>query len=205
MLLNRFEFALMTSPIRALIQEIYEMKKCAGSPVRKLSARPWRSVCGSGAGSAMIMKYFSPARLTCIDPDRKMISLARQRSRNGPVTFQVMDASELSFNDASLDAVFVFGAMHHIPDPSWKRAIGEIHRVLKDGRQLIIEDMSAETFQHGSGRLLKPFMSHPYDKMLRVGEFREFLEGTGFKILSFVQESFLGFRYFSLAARKIPL
>jgi ubiquinone/menaquinone biosynthesis C-methylase UbiE len=205
MLLNRFEFALMTSPIRALIQEKYEMKKLRRIAGTEDIGEALEIGCGSGAGSAMIMKYFSPARLTCIDPDRKMISLARQRSRNGPVTFQVMDASELSFNDASLDAVFVFGAMHHIPDPSWKRAIGEIHRVLKDGRQLIIEDMSAETFQHGSGRLLKPFMSHPYDKMLRVGEFREFLEGTGFKILSFVQESFLGFRYFSLAARKIPL
>jgi len=49
----------------------------------------------------------------------------------------VCDATRLAYPDASFDAVYSFGVLHHIPDV--ERAVDEIHRVLKpDGHLLVM-------------------------------------------------------------------
>ena len=47
----------------------------------------------------------------------------------------VMDATAMRFPDATFDAVYSFGVLHHIPNV--ERAVVEIHRVLKKGGLLL--------------------------------------------------------------------
>jgi SAM-dependent methyltransferase len=53
-----------------------------------------------------------------------------------PGTFQIADAENLDFADASFDRVYSHGVLHHTPDTA--RAISEIHRVLKPGGQAMV-------------------------------------------------------------------
>ena len=48
----------------------------------------------------------------------------------------VMDATAMRFPDATFDAVYSFGVLHHIPNV--ERALVEIHRVLKKGGLLLL-------------------------------------------------------------------
>jgi ubiquinone/menaquinone biosynthesis C-methylase UbiE len=55
-----------------------------------------------------------------------------------------MDASKLDFPDNHFDAVFDFGIIHHIPN--WKDCIQELKRVLKPNGEVILEELSIDTF-----------------------------------------------------------
>lgn len=46
------------------------------------------------------------------------------------------DATKLPFADSSIDCVYSFGVLHHIPEI--EKVIGEIHRVLKPGGKVMI-------------------------------------------------------------------
>src|SRR5207247_3967811 len=50
--------------------------------------------------------------------------------------FQVADAENLDYADASFDRVYSHGVLHHTPDTA--RAIREIHRVLKPGGRAFV-------------------------------------------------------------------
>lgn len=52
-----------------------------------------------------------------------------------PGTVQVMSATATRFPDATFDAVYTFGVLHHIPEVN--KAISEIHRILKPGGELL--------------------------------------------------------------------
>lgn len=72
-----------------------------------------------------------------------MIERAKRRVKVPHIAFEVGDASNLMFEDASFDAIFDFGIIHHIPN--WQDSLKELHRLLKPGGQLILEDLSIDT------------------------------------------------------------
>src|SRR5260221_2354715 len=92
--------------------------------------------CGLGTDGAQFAK--AGADYTGIDLTEAAIGLARTRFEISglPGTFQVADAENLDFADASFDRVYSHGVLHHTPDTA--RAICEIHRVLKPGGQAIV-------------------------------------------------------------------
>lgn len=61
--------------------------------------------------------------------------------------------------------------------------MGELKRVLKPGGELLISDSSIETFETFTGRIMKQFLSHPYDKMFQEEEFTSYLKTVGFRIV----------------------
>lgn len=90
--------------------------------------------CGRGAGDAIILREFKPAVLHATDLDIGMIRRADKYLSPGhkqTISLSAADALHLPFRDESLDAVFGFGVLHHIPD--WRRSVLEIARVLKPG------------------------------------------------------------------------
>ncbi|MCP5054760.1 MAG: class I SAM-dependent methyltransferase, partial [bacterium] len=201
MKLNTIEFLLMNNPFRSYIQEKYELPKLMN--MLPSTAGNFDSVleigCGSGNGSTLIKKYFNPPHITGVDLDEKMIRKAQERVPDTSMTFLVMDASKLSFADQTFDAVFNFGVIHHIPN--WKDCISEVRRVLKHGGQLIMEDLSLDTFSGFPGRLWKLLLAHPYREMYSTGEFVDQLEKAGFIINDFKTSNPLKMiRYFSLVA-----
>jgi len=202
MKLNRLEFIAMNNPVRAYIQEKYEIRILRSMTQAVNSGTVLEIGCGNGTGSRLIKKYFSPQRIIAIDLDERMIDIARNRNRDSSVTYRVMDALKLDFDNEQFDAAFDFGIIHHIAD--WKRCIRELKRVLKPGGELVLEDLSVETFTKGIGHLWRILSDHPYGDMYSVRQFTEYLAAEGFKIESFRESNPLGLvRFFSLAAKRL--
>jgi SAM-dependent methyltransferase len=114
MKLNRIEFALMNNPLRAVIQERYEVRALRRMSHAGPIDRALEIECGNGNGTRLIRKYFAPAALVAIALDERMSEIARKRNRDATVAFKVMDASKLEFPDGHFDAVFDFGIMYYL-------------------------------------------------------------------------------------------
>ncbi len=92
-----------------------------------------------------------------------------------------------------------FGIIHHIPN--WRDCLKELYRVVKPGGQLILEDLSVETFSTPFGRLLRKLLVHPYQDMFTQAEFVNELKALGF-IVETEKQYYPGLKYFVVIARK---
>jgi ubiquinone/menaquinone biosynthesis C-methylase UbiE len=200
MKLNNLEFFLMNNPIRAYIQEHYEL------PILRnmMSSEKFESVleigCGRGNGTKIIKKYFRPSHITAIDLDDKMIQIAKNDNNDENISFRVMDASRLDFPDKEFDAVFDFGIIHHIPN--WKECLAELKRVLRSDGELILEEPSLNTFKGFPGIIWKSLLSHPYKQMFTTDEFVQHLHDIGFSINHFKElNPSKMLKHFSLTAK----
>jgi ubiquinone/menaquinone biosynthesis C-methylase UbiE len=197
--LNRLEFLAMNNPVRAFVQEKYELNILRAMTSGQSFENVLEIGCGNGAGSKLIKKYFTPKNIIAIDLDEKMIERAQNRNNDSAITFRLMDASKLDFPDKQFDAIFDFGIIHHIPN--WKSCLRELQRVLKPHGQLILEDLSIFSFTRGIGKLWRILSAHPYESMYTPKEFTDALEELGFKIIHYKESNPLKLiRFFSLNA-----
>ena len=180
MKLNYLEFLLVNNPIRAYVQEKYELPILMSMVGSKTFDSVLEIGCGNGNGTKLIRKYFNPRHITAIDLDEKMIQIAQETVVDESTVFQVMDASKLDFPNESFDAIFDFSSIHHIPN--WKNCIEELKRVLKIGGNLILEEFSIDTFSGFPGRLYRSLLTHPYEQMFSTDEIVQHIENIGFKI-----------------------
>ena len=191
----------MNNPIRAFIQKKHEIRVLRRmTPITNIGIA-LEIGCGNGYGTRLIKAYFCPRRIEAIDLDENMIQIARRKNRDSSIQYHVMDASTLSFTDRSFDAIFDFGIIHHIPN--WKDCISEMHRVLKVNGEVILEEISIDTFSTLPGRIWKGLLDHPYNEMFTTAEFLESIAAAGFALQGFAESNPLRlFKYFSLAAKK---
>jgi ubiquinone/menaquinone biosynthesis C-methylase UbiE len=127
------------------------------------------------------------------------VQIAQETVHDESTIDQVMDASKLDFPNESFNAIFDFGIIHHIPN--WKNGIEELKRVLKDGGELIQEELSLDTFSGFPGRLYRSLLSHPYEQMFSTEEFVQHIENVGFGINGFKKANpFKMMQHFSLVA-----
>ena len=201
MKLNKLEFLAMNNPIRRSIQEQYELKILREMTSLRKPQLVLEIGCGSGNGCRLIKEYFSPSNIIGIDLDEKMVEKALKRTTDSSISYRVMDASHLDFPDQHFDAVFDFGIIHHIPN--WKDCLGEISRVLKPSGELILEDMSIDSFANGIGGLWRLLSVHPYESMYTTEQFTDFLNEIGLTVVHFKKSNPLHLlKFFSLTAVK---
>jgi len=93
---------------------------------------------GFGMGTDLYQFASSGARVSGVDLSPEHLRLARQRFAlyGLPADLRIADAEALPFADASFDAVYSFGVIHHTPDT--EQAVREIRRVLKPGGRAIL-------------------------------------------------------------------
>ena len=189
----------MNSPVRSFIQERYQLRILRSMRLKKSFQSVLEIGCGNGNGTKLIKKYFAPDKITAIDLDEKMIGIAQKRNKDSTVIFKIMDASNLDFPDNQFDAIFDFGIIHHIPD--WRECLHELKRVLKPDGEILIEDLSLDSFAKGTGRLWKILSDHPYEYMYTAKEFKEYLYEIGFDIINYKESHPLKLvKFFSLNA-----
>jgi len=179
MLLNRVEFALMNNPVRVAIQRHFEVGRLLAMGGAVSGATALEVGCGRGVGVELVLDRFGAARVDAFDLDPKMVGLARKRlARRGErVRLWVGDATRIPAPDASYDAVFDFGIVHHVPD--WRAALGEIHRVLKPGGRFFAEEVFERFLSHPFWRRL---LEHPRADRFDMARFRAGLEAAGFTV-----------------------
>lgn len=115
-------------------------------------ARSW--VCSQATGEALEVAvgtgrnlpfYPAGARLTGLDVSPAMLDIARARATDLGRSAELCegDAHALPFPDASFDTVVCTFSLCNIPDQ--RRAIAEMHRVLRPGGLLLLVDHVAST------------------------------------------------------------
>ena len=134
---------------------------------------------GTGVIALNIAAYVR--RMDAIDFSPKMIETAKKKKVPDNVCFSVEDATELSFEDHTFDAVIISNALHIMPDPA--KVLFEIFRVLKPNGLLI-----APTYSHGhiqdstwnlNAKFLKLLGFETYSKWT-PDEYIEFIRQNGF-------------------------
>jgi len=132
-----------------LVARIYDLRIGLFMPGRKaaleaLRPQPGDTVldlaCGTGLNFSHIIRRIGPeGRIVGVDFTRAMLRQARGRlvrHRWDSVTLVEGDATRLPLASDSCDAVLCSYAMAIIPD--YRRAIGEVVRVLKPGGRLVL-------------------------------------------------------------------
>lgn len=117
-----------------------------------------------------------------IDFAYHFLALARQKGQSRGVQG---DATALPFPDASFDAIICSETLEHIPDD--RRAVAEIHRVLRPGGLLFL---TVPNYWHAM-RFVAGFWGNPRWLDLQEGHIREYnrawvdrLLGDDFKVLA---------------------
>ena len=85
--------------------------------------------CGTGSLSATLARVTKASKIVGIDPSGGFIEYARTQIAEPRVTFEVGDAQNLPFPDASFDRCLALLAVDYIPDA--RKATLEMHRVTK--------------------------------------------------------------------------
>jgi SAM-dependent methyltransferase len=87
--------------------------------------------CGTGALTFAIAEKDSVSKITGVDPSEGFLAYARSAGRDQRIHFEIGDAQNLRFADASFDQSLALLVMRFIPDPT--RAVNEMRRVTRRG------------------------------------------------------------------------
>ncbi|MEM8933908.1 MAG: class I SAM-dependent methyltransferase, partial [Acidobacteriota bacterium] len=101
--------------------------------------------CGTGRASEALAPWVD--RVLAVDGSSAMLDAARDRlDAYDNVTLREGELERLPLPDASLDAAFLFLALHHVSEPAV--ALAEARRVLRPGGRLLVLDMLPHTQEH---------------------------------------------------------
>jgi ubiquinone/menaquinone biosynthesis C-methylase UbiE len=186
MKINWAERLWVNSPLRFLIQQV-EARFLKNLRDLQPGSRCLEIGCGHGAGAQVIIRAFRPVRLDALDFDPTMIRLALRRQPDWTMdrlVFLVGDAQQLPYADASMDAVFNFGIIHHLED--WEQGIREIARVLKNGGGFYFEEIYPALY---ANMITRRLLDHPTENRFHGPEYRAALQAEGLNLLPGYKET----------------
>ncbi len=137
--------------------------------------------CGTGLFAERILRHDPDARVWGLDLSTRMLarSALRQQRWNGRYQLVRGDSERLPFRDGFFDVITCSHSFHHYPRQA--QVVGEMHRVLRPGGQLMIVDGDRDGFW---GRFV-------FDLVVRIAEgpvhhcsarrFRELYRRAGFQ------------------------
>jgi ubiquinone/menaquinone biosynthesis C-methylase UbiE len=191
MKLNALEKAAMNNPVRAWIQRTYEGPTLERLGGRLPGARVLEIGCGRGSGTEIIFERFGATEVHAFDLDPKMVRLARTRLTRflapGRLRLEIGDATAIRAGDATYDAVFDFGILHHVPD--WRAAVAEVVRVLKPGGRFFFEEVTRQSLDRWVNRT---FFVHPREDRFSAGDLVSELDRCGIALEGSLVERVFG-------------
>lgn len=108
--------------------------------------------CGTGRHTAYLVQNGFEVR-GC-DSSEAALRIARGSLPN--VQFQVCDTGSLPYRDQGIDGIFCHAVIQHGTLPTIKKAIAEIHRVLRTGGSLFLTVTSTEHPESLTGHEIEP-------------------------------------------------
>ncbi len=137
----------------------------------------------TGTGSLAIDLSKSAEKVVGIDLSSKMLDVAEKKRKNDNLSFLLMDASCMKFNDEEFDVVTISLGLHDMPLDIRTLVLKEVKRVLKrNGKLYILEyDLPQNPLGAVSSRLINTFESKYYLDFIN-SDFYNYLNTFGFKI-----------------------
>ena len=189
MKLNWAERWAVNNPLRPLQQRL-EIRWIGKRARLKPGAIVLEVGCGRGAGAYLIKKKFQPGLLQAMDLDIQMIRRAPKylspEQRVG-ISFYAGDVIRLPYRNETLDAIFGFGVLHHVPD--WQRALAEITRVLKPGGVFFMEELYPSLYQNF---ITKRLLLHPRKNRFLSEGLKGALQGLNLHLNYFWEQPKIG-------------
>jgi ubiquinone/menaquinone biosynthesis C-methylase UbiE len=98
--------------------------------------------CGAGSLAIEVMKNNPNLFLYAVDADKKILSLAKKKSKEGgiKINFQQGFLQKLPFQNNSFDVVYSSLVIHHLTTETKQKAMKEIHRILKKEGYFLLSD-----------------------------------------------------------------
>lgn len=187
MKLNWAERLVVNNPLR-VIEQRFQIRRLRKAGVLEPGARVLEIGCGRGAGADLILDAFQPEMVFAMDLDERMIRKARtylSPARRSRVAMYAGDAVDLPHRNGSMDAVFGFGVLHHIPD--WQRGLAEVARVLRPGGVYFLEEIYPFLYQNP---VTKHILLHPAGNRFRSADLHQALKEAGFSLIDSLEVKF---------------
>jgi ubiquinone/menaquinone biosynthesis C-methylase UbiE len=138
----------------------------------------------TGTGNLALDLSQTAEKVVGIDLSSEMLAIAEKKKRKDNLTFQLMDASKMDFNDETFDVVTISLGLHDMPPEIRTLVLKDVKRVLKsDGKLYILEyDLPENEFLGSvSSRLINTLESRYYLDFV-TSDFEHYLTSLGFKI-----------------------
>ncbi|MBW2453726.1 MAG: class I SAM-dependent methyltransferase [Deltaproteobacteria bacterium] len=190
MKLNGIEELLMNNPVRSGIQRFVETPTLRRLGGRVDGLQTLEVGCGRGVGTQLIFEQFGAQQVHAIDLDPDMVARAQRRLASysaDRLKLAVGDVTAIEAEDASFDAVFDFGIIHHVPD--WPAAVAEVQRVLRPGGRFFFEEVTRHALERWSYRT---FLDHPRHNRFSASEWVAEVERRGIRVGGNYVEWFFG-------------
>lgn len=189
MKLNWAERWAVNNPMRVVEQRI-ELRRLSRMRPLEPGFTALEIGCGRGAGAELILDIFQPLLLYATDLDIAMLKKAGKyisSEKMNRIVLVAADGFRLPFKTGSLDAVFDFGVLHHIPD--WRSALGEVARVLKIQGTFYFEELYPTLYQNF---ITKHILLHPIEDRFRGQDLRNGLGTAGLSLYKYGEWEHLG-------------
>jgi ubiquinone/menaquinone biosynthesis C-methylase UbiE len=147
---------------------------------------------GCGIGTDLVRFARGGAIVTGVDLSKTAIDLARKNFESSGVSareLRVANAEALPYPDASFDVVYGHGVLQYTADAN--RLVGECHRVLRPGGEVIFMVYNRISWLNAMSKLTKVALEHedaPVLKKYSIREFRQLL--SPFEDVRIVPERF---------------
>ena len=187
---NKLEKMIVNSPIRLLVQGKVILPWIKSKIKLPVNGTFLEIGCGRGAGACMLLEEFYPEAIHAMDLDEGMISEATRYLtpvQRGKINLYVGDTFHLPHRDASMDAVFGFGVLHHLSD--WRGGVMEIARVLKPGGIYFLEEFYPPFYLNFLARRL---LDHPEEDRFYSQDLRDYLTAAGLPIQNSLEVKRIG-------------
>ncbi len=134
---------------RSILQRIvfnrsHEMFLREMMPFLKDDSRILDIGCGTGKFAFRLSHLNKFLKVHGLDISKDMIKKARAKLKDEPIEFKIGDVEELPYEQHSFDIITCSNSFHHYPDQ--KKAVREMHRVLRDDGKLMIVDGCRDRF-----------------------------------------------------------
>lgn len=139
---------------------------------------------GCGDGTLALAAWRRGARVTGVDPDRRMFGIARERADaiGAPVTFVEGYGERLTFADESFDLVLAVTVLCFVPDAA--EVVREMARVLRPRGRLVIGELGKWN-SWAAYRRLRGWLGSPTWRAARfrsAAELRALVEQAGLEV-----------------------